>query len=62
MVEVVPLVNIAESNIKIFLLENIATRFGIPKIMVSDKGTQFKSQKIAEFLGIRQRFSSMAHP
>jgi len=63
--EAVALVNIADSNVKTFLWENIVTRFGIPKILVSDNGPQFKSKKILDFcqkLGIRQSFSSVAHP
>lgn len=48
-VEVVPLVNISYSNVKDFLLENIITRLGIPKMLVSNNGSQFKSQKVAKF-------------
>ena len=64
-VEVVPLVNITDSNIKTFLWENIVTRFGIPKMLISDNRTQFKSKKILKFckkLGIRKSFFSVAHP
>lgn len=64
-VEAVVLVNIVDSIMKTFLWENIVTRFGIPKILVSDNGTQFKRKKILEFcrkLGIRQSFSNVAHP
>lgn len=41
------------------------TRFGIPKMLISDNGTQFKSRKIIEFcekLKIQQSFSSVARP
>ena len=64
-VEAVPLVNIADSNVKTFLWDNIVTRFGVPKTLVTDNGTQFKSKKIYKFcekLGIWQSFSSVAHP
>lgn len=64
-VEVVLLVNIGDSNINIFLSENIVSRFGIPKMLVLNNGNQFKSKKILKFcekLGIPQSFSSVAHP
>lgn len=65
-VEAIPLVNIFNSNVKTFLWENIVTRYGIPKMLVSDNGTQFKSQKrlleFCEKLGIKHSFSSVAHP
>ena len=63
-VEAIPLVNIADSNVKNFLWENIVTRFGILKMLVADNGSQFKSKKIYKFyekLGIRQSFSSVVH-
>lgn len=61
-VEIMPLVNIANSNVKTFLWENIVTRFGIPKILVADNGSQFKSRKITTKLGIRQSFSRQLTP
>ena len=48
-VEAVPLVNIADSNVKIFLWENIVTRFEILKMLVAENGAQFKSKKISKF-------------
>ena len=38
-VKAVPLVNIADSNTKTFLWENIVIRFGILKTLVSDNDT-----------------------
>lgn len=38
-IEVVPLVNIANSNVKMFLWKNIVTRFEIPKALIPDNGT-----------------------
>ena len=38
-VEEFHLVNIADSNLKTFLLENIVTRFNIPKMLVYDNKT-----------------------
>ncbi|XP_057746752.1 uncharacterized protein LOC130966021 [Arachis stenosperma] len=43
----------------------VITRFGIPKVVISDNGTQFTDKKFTEFLsglGVRQRFSSVEHP
>ncbi|XP_016168883.1 uncharacterized protein K02A2.6-like [Arachis ipaensis] len=43
----------------------VITRFGIPKIIISDNGTQFTDKKFVEFLtglGIKQKFSSVEHP
>ena len=64
-VEALSLANIADSNVKNFLWKNLVTRFGVPKMLVSDNGTRFKSKKILKFyeiLGTRQSFSSVAHP
>ncbi|XP_072084457.1 uncharacterized protein [Arachis hypogaea] len=44
---------------------SVITRFGIPKIVISDNGMQFTDKKFAEFLtglGIKQKFSSVEHP
>lgn len=60
-----PLVNIGKSNIKTYMLENIITCFGIPEMLVSDNGTQFKNQKVVEFykkLRAIKSFSSVAYP
>ncbi|XP_016168857.1 uncharacterized protein LOC107611447 [Arachis ipaensis] len=43
----------------------VITRFGIPKVVISDNGTQFTDKKFVEFLtdlGIKQKFSSVEHP
>ena len=48
-VKAVPLVNIADSNVKTFLWENIVTRFEVPKMLVADNGAQFKSKRISKF-------------
>lgn len=48
-----------------FVNEHIITRFGIPRVIVSDKGTQFVGAKFAKFLsyhGIKHKKSSVCHP
>ncbi|XP_072074017.1 uncharacterized protein [Arachis hypogaea] len=46
-------------------MRQVITRFGIPKVVISDNGTQFTDKKFVEFLaglGIKQKFSSVEHP
>ncbi|GAA0169862.1 hypothetical protein LIER_40844 [Lithospermum erythrorhizon] len=58
-VEGVPLKNARGEDVTHFLWKNILTRFGIPKILVSDNGPQFEGQAVADFL-LRLFFES--HP
>ena len=37
-VEVEPLVNITQQNVKSFIWKNIVCRFGVPRILVFDNG------------------------
>ena len=63
-VEVVQLQNIVELNMKNFIWKNIITRFGVPRALISDNGTQFKKKTIREFsykYGIQQYFFSVAY-
>ncbi|XP_074378364.1 uncharacterized protein LOC141719899 [Apium graveolens] len=60
-----PLFAITEKAAKKFFLEQIILRFGIPKVCVSDNGTQFIGNKFRRFLhhfGVQHKFSSVAHP
>ena len=41
MVEAEALASIKEKDVKKFVWQNIITRFGIPKALISDNGTQF---------------------
>ncbi|KAL5550984.1 hypothetical protein UlMin_001160 [Ulmus minor] len=48
-----------------FIWKNIVCRFGVPRELVSDHGTQFENEKlqsICDRLGIIKVFSSPAHP
>ncbi|XP_057786804.1 uncharacterized protein LOC131004199 [Salvia miltiorrhiza] len=56
---------IDEGTIERFIWRNICCRYGVPRIIVSDNGTQFTGQRITDFcdrMDITQRFVSVAHP
>ncbi|XP_057808690.1 uncharacterized protein LOC131023162 [Salvia miltiorrhiza] len=56
---------IDEGTVERFIWRNICCRYGVPRIIVSDNGTQFTGQKIADFcdrMDIMQHFVSLAHP
>lgn len=56
---------IGEATIQKFLWKNICCRYRIPKIIISNNGTQFLSQMIRDWcksMTIQQRFVSVAHP
>uniref|UniRef100_A0A2N9FLW9 Uncharacterized protein n=1 Tax=Fagus sylvatica TaxID=28930 RepID=A0A2N9FLW9_FAGSY len=64
-VEAEPLVHITDTDSKRFVWKNIITRFGIPRVLVSDNGSQFTSGPFREFCeqyGIRNHFSTPAYP
>jgi ribonuclease HI len=64
-VEAEPLARITDSESRKFIWKNIITRFGIPKCLISDNGTQFDSgpfKKYCSEFGIRNHFSSPAYP
>ncbi|KAL5562544.1 hypothetical protein UlMin_032291 [Ulmus minor] len=64
-VEAEALAKITEQNVTSFIWKNIVCRFGVPRELVSDHGTQFeieKLQSICDRLGIIKVFSSPAHP
>ncbi|KAL5572098.1 hypothetical protein UlMin_021695 [Ulmus minor] len=64
-VEAEALAIITEQNVTAFIWKNIVCRFGVPRELVSDHGTQFENEKlqsICDRLGIKKIFSSPAHP
>jgi len=63
--EVEPVVQITTHKIQHFVWKNIVCRFGIPKRLVSDNGTQFASQQLGKLcteLGVKQVFASVENP
>ncbi|XP_028103885.1 uncharacterized protein LOC114302960 [Camellia sinensis] len=48
-VEAEPLATIKEKDVKKFVWQNIITRFGIPKALISDNGTQFDGKLFHRF-------------
>lgn len=64
-VEAEALRNITDTEVMKFVWENICCRYGVPKDLISDNGTQFNSKRIRAWctsMKIRQRFTSVAHP
>ena len=60
-----PLANIRDKDSIKFIWKNIITRFGIPKTIVSDNGTQSNSKPFMKYcseVGIRNIYSSPAYP
>ncbi|XP_028068603.1 uncharacterized protein LOC114271192 [Camellia sinensis] len=64
-VEAKPLVTIKEKDVKKFVWKNVITRFGIPKALISDNGTQFDGKLFRRFyeeLKIEFYNSTSAYP
>ncbi|CAJ2632006.1 unnamed protein product [Trifolium pratense] len=64
-IEAEPVSSISAEQVKIFYWKKIICRFGLPKYIVSDNGTQFASEKVVEFCrskGIKNTFISVEHP
>ncbi|XP_025616506.1 uncharacterized protein [Arachis hypogaea] len=64
-IEAEPLASISSANYRKFMWRLVIARFGIPKVVILDNGTQFADKKFGEFLvglGIKQKFSSVEHP
>ena len=64
-VEAEALATITENNVRSFVWRSIICRFGIPKVLISDNGKQFDNDSFQDFcslLGIRNHYSSPAHP
>ncbi|KAK6163313.1 hypothetical protein DH2020_000177 [Rehmannia glutinosa] len=64
-VEAEPVAKISESQIRSFIWKNLVSRYGWPRDLISDNGTQFQDRKIRKWLAemkVRQHFTSVAHP
>ncbi|GJT20965.1 reverse transcriptase domain-containing protein [Tanacetum coccineum] len=64
-IEAKPLVRITGNDVKKFMHENIVCRFGLPRIIVTDNGTQFVNDPFkgwCESLNIKQMNTAVAHP
>ncbi|KAL2247788.1 UNVERIFIED_CONTAM: Gag-Pol polyprotein [Sesamum indicum] len=64
-VEAEAVAKISEKEVINFIWKNIICRFGIPRILISDNGTQFQGRKITEWckeLKIAQHFTAVANP
>jgi transposase InsO family protein len=62
--EATPMVNITKASTTAFL-KSIVCRFGVPNWIITDNGTQLKSQHFQEYcedIGIQLYFTSVAHP
>ncbi|KAL2248155.1 UNVERIFIED_CONTAM: hypothetical protein Sindi_2667800 [Sesamum indicum] len=64
-VEAEAMAKISEKEVINFIWKNIICRFGIPRILIPDNGTQFQGRKITEWckeLKIAQHFMAVANP
>ncbi|KAL8116195.1 hypothetical protein AgCh_022622 [Apium graveolens] len=64
-IEAKPLAKITTKQVAQFLWEIIMCRYGIPRILVTDNGTQFNNEEFKKYCEeneIELRFTSVAHP
>ena len=64
-VEIEPLANIKDVDVKRFIWKNIVTRFGVPYAFITDNGLQFDSKVFMKYcsdLGIKNRYSTPTYP
>jgi len=60
-----PVAQITVHKVQHFVWKNIVCRFGVPRRLVYDNGTQFASQQLRNLcaeVGIKQVFASVEHP
>ncbi|KAL2226842.1 UNVERIFIED_CONTAM: Pol polyprotein [Sesamum indicum] len=64
-VEAEAVAKIFEKVIIDFIWKNIICRFGIPRVLISDNGTQFQGKQLTAWLKelkVQQNFTSVGHP
>jgi hypothetical protein len=64
-IEAKPLATITSVTIQKFFWQNIVCRFGVPKAITVDNGTQFDAETFKEFcnqIGMKIHFASVRHP
>jgi ribonuclease HI len=64
-IEAEAVAKITAERVKKFYWKKIICRFGLPRCIVSDNGTQFASSTVVDFckhLGIQTNFASVIHP
>jgi hypothetical protein len=64
-IEVKPLATITSVTVQKFFWQNIVCRFGVPKAITMDNGTQFDAEAFKEFceqIGTKIHFASVRHP
>ena len=64
-IEAKPLTTIASATVHKFFWQNIVCRFGVPKAITVDNGTQFDAETFKTFcnqIGTKIHFASVRHP
>jgi hypothetical protein len=64
-IEVKPFATITSATVQKFLWQNIVCRFGVPKAITVDNGTQFDAKTFRAFcdqIGTKVHFTSVRHP
>jgi hypothetical protein len=64
-IEAKPLATITSATVQKFFWQNIVCRFGVPKAITVDNGTQFDAETFKDFcdqIGMKIHFASVRHP
>jgi transposase InsO family protein len=64
-IEAKPLATITLVTVQKFFWQNIVCRFGVPKAITVDNGTQFDAKTFKDFcgqIGMKIHFASVRHP